>query len=683
MTSGSPVVQSKTITGGHVASWTTDGVIQDGGTAALGAVTELGVTKNGGLGVAISTANPPNAYVQFGLGVASSGVATVYANSYGGAPSASLQFNINGSVYPFNPSGGGNITGPNSAVSGDLVSFNGTGGNLVQDAGVRSYAVPQGYFNVAAFGADLTGSSDSTTAVLAAITACQAAGGGVVWFPPGNVKIASGTLAVTVGKVTFAGAGRMTSSITFANGALDCITAIGPSYAGALYGFTVQDLSLLTSSKTGGRLIVAAYFAQVVIRNIYATCWTGIELWVNNTVWIENVQINTVSGGANIPASYYGSYAPGACYGLWWHAPGDNSARSDLLYTNGLLVQAANSGAYGFIWDGLANTWSSNNDAVLGAVYGLLVLNSAVSTTYYPIFGEFNNFTTESITSQAVRILAGQQIQFVNSDLTNVADLYGFTDTNAVYIGADSTGSRTNLIQFTNSRIGLSSGAALYVLGRDVQASNCTFVGGAGLPANTYPAVRIGAGAQDVQITGCKFSSWAQPFTWKNGLLVEAGTFRIQATGNTFYGSGTRSIQWNNADNGSGTDGNISVTNPAMPAPAQLSVTTGATLAGTYFLNGVTALNGPGSNWTQVTDTAANIVAASPNPKTYATIQLQLINVTAYQMTLQPGSGVTFSGRTNSGNFVVPTAQSILLTVELTNTAAGSEAVNIFGATLA
>lgn len=43
-------------------------------------------------------------------------------------------------------------------------------------------------FNVVTYGADPTGTSDSTSAILAADAACQTAGGGVVWFPAGTYR---------------------------------------------------------------------------------------------------------------------------------------------------------------------------------------------------------------------------------------------------------------------------------------------------------------------------------------------------------------------------------------------------------------------------------------------------------------------------------------------------------------
>jgi hypothetical protein len=136
-----PIIQSSTVTPGHVGVWTTDGVLQDGGPATEGAASGFGITANGGISFAISSANPPNPYVQYGISVNANGTITIYMEGFGGAPAATLFYNINGITYPFNPSGNGNITGPTVAVSGDLVSFNGVGGNLVEDSGIPASTI--------------------------------------------------------------------------------------------------------------------------------------------------------------------------------------------------------------------------------------------------------------------------------------------------------------------------------------------------------------------------------------------------------------------------------------------------------------------------------------------------------------------------------------------------------------
>ena len=590
--------------------------------------------------------------------------------------------------------GGGGFYWYNST---DSVSAD-NGGSIIVDASNRRWYLDNFSrpYSVRQFGAKGDGVTNAQAAIQNCINAVQAMGGGIVYFPsapsgypaaaPGfpaaNYLVATGTLAITAGGVYLQGPGKLNGvSITFTNGAADCITAIGPSFAGSIYGFGVSGLTLISQGKTGGRLMVIAYCNQYVLRDIYATCWTGIELWVNNSGWIDNVQIQTISGGASIPASYYGSYAPRACYGMWFHAPGDGSARSDVLYTTGLLVQGLGAGADGFVWDGSANTWGSTNDTVLGCANGLLIKNSAESITYLPIFGSFVNFSTESITSIAVNIQAGVQIQFVNCDLTTYGNAYGFTDIYAVYIAADIGGSYTNLIQFANCRIGeVTNGPAAYVLNRDVQFVNCTFVDGTNTPANTYPALHIGSTAQDVVVTGCKFQNWGQPSVWKYGVLIDAGATRVELTGNYIYDAGTRAIQWNSTDTTSGATGNVSNIAPVPTIGGQYVYSNGQTIIASRLLATAISVSTLGvGTWTLYTDTAANIVAGCPNPSPQQLINLLFINVSAYQLNLVLGAGIGPAGNETASTYIIPANTQRTFVMQLNNTALGSESVFFYG----
>jgi len=62
-------------------------------------------------------------------------------------------------------------------------------------------------FNVLDYGADATGLTDSTTAIQAAITAANAAGGGEVFFPKGTYKAGTTTNIILQSKVTLNGEG--------------------------------------------------------------------------------------------------------------------------------------------------------------------------------------------------------------------------------------------------------------------------------------------------------------------------------------------------------------------------------------------------------------------------------------------------------------------------------------------
>ena len=93
------VIQSGTVTPGHVGAWATTNVLQDGGPATNGVLTELG-TQNAGYGYCQNSAPITGPYRQLCMGFAS-GVATISASSYNGAGLSALSFVVNGIPFTF------------------------------------------------------------------------------------------------------------------------------------------------------------------------------------------------------------------------------------------------------------------------------------------------------------------------------------------------------------------------------------------------------------------------------------------------------------------------------------------------------------------------------------------------------------------------------------------------------
>ncbi len=101
-----------------------------------------------------------------------------------------------------------------------------------------------GYFNVKDYGAKGDGSTDDTAAIQAAIDACEAAGGGIVWFPSGSYKITA-TLTVQSSGVCPLGASR--------NSTIIAITGSVDGFAFGVTG-TNQEYHIISGLKiTGGR----------------------------------------------------------------------------------------------------------------------------------------------------------------------------------------------------------------------------------------------------------------------------------------------------------------------------------------------------------------------------------------------------------------------------------------------
>ncbi len=86
--------------------------------------------------------------------------------------------------------GAGDVVGPSAAVSGDIATFNGPTGTIIQDSGVSlsSLVASQIIVNVKAapFNAKGDGTTDDTLAIQAAVAA--AGSGGTVFFPTGTYR---------------------------------------------------------------------------------------------------------------------------------------------------------------------------------------------------------------------------------------------------------------------------------------------------------------------------------------------------------------------------------------------------------------------------------------------------------------------------------------------------------------
>jgi hypothetical protein len=535
-------------------------------------------------------------------------------------------------------------------------------------------------FNVKNYGAIGDGTVNDTVAIQTTINAAETAGGGQVWFPAGTYKI-TGTLNITADNISLLGAGVGATTLNFANGALDCIAVAGESQANQLYYFTLKGFLFTFTGKTGGRSLILAYVSQAWIYDIYlANCWTGFEIWVTNNISIYNVVFQGISGGSSNPASFFGTYAPGACYGIFYHAPGDGTGRSDALTTVNIIAQGLYGGADGYIWDGAASTWNVFQTTALNCRYGMRIKNSSGSISNFPQFGEFDNFVTDGMSSIGLLIEGGKTMQFTNCILTNTSGAtgQGNADTNAVRILPDVGGSYTNALQFSNCRFGLCKQTAVYIGGRDVQIVNSIFSPGSTTPSNIYAAVQIAAPAQDVVINGNKISEWGSSNLWKYGIQVDASTYRVLLVGNNLYSAVTQAILWNNTDLNSYCASNID-SNPQRSLPGAYTVTDGATLTAAWLLGGALALTGPTGDWTVTTDIATNLVNTIQNPSVFAYQTLVLINMTSYQMTLNPGAGVSFVGNLSGGSFVLPANTQRTLVLNVVDPTQGAQQISIYG----
>lgn len=137
------VKQSGTVTPGHVASWTTNGIIQDGGTSGAGVLNNLGITASG-TPFCINDAVVSGQYHQLCLGANSLGGGLLSYTANGGASTLPFQFNFNGNAIIF--SGGSLTLGTNGSQQGSLLIEGLTSGTVTLTtaaiAGTYNFILP-------------------------------------------------------------------------------------------------------------------------------------------------------------------------------------------------------------------------------------------------------------------------------------------------------------------------------------------------------------------------------------------------------------------------------------------------------------------------------------------------------------------------------------------------------------
>jgi hypothetical protein len=96
-----PVIQSSTVTPGHLAVWTTDGVLEDAGTPdnpkASGG---FGVISSNGTAIAVANGTTAVAHSTISIGITPT-AANITLEAFNGGAALSLNFIVNGTTYPF------------------------------------------------------------------------------------------------------------------------------------------------------------------------------------------------------------------------------------------------------------------------------------------------------------------------------------------------------------------------------------------------------------------------------------------------------------------------------------------------------------------------------------------------------------------------------------------------------
>lgn len=280
------ITQTGSVTANHAAAWSSSGVLKDAGTSALGKLTTLGITASGGTPFCVSngTGSGGTSYSQFCMGLDTSN-AYFQINGFNGASALGFQININGTPISL---GTGNVTGPGSSTSNDVVAFNGTSGTVIKDTGILYTALAtlsgnnawtgnETHAGTEAFSGGLTASGSNVSDTLSptgsgTVTINPATAGALdnMVIGANTAKAGSFTTLTASSTQTFTGAATFNGGITASgSGVSDTFSPTGagtvtinPATAGTLNNMVIGGSTALAGSFTTLAASGAATFSS-------------------------------------------------------------------------------------------------------------------------------------------------------------------------------------------------------------------------------------------------------------------------------------------------------------------------------------------------------------------------------------------------------------------------------------
>src|SRR5271166_5765008 len=344
------------------------------------------------------------------------------------------------------------------------------------------------------------------TAIAAAGASANAStGGGIVRFPAGlSPYKLLGTLTLNKSFVGLSGDGPQASTIRCANGAAPCVV-VGISGA-STRDQHIDNMAISgDGAKTGG--------ANIRIQNTYnvrveraqvENCIRCFDIGPgNNSVTLRDVVALPNQADADT--------------GIYWHAPGDGSARSDVLTLDNVVIEGQWSNATGILWEGFANTLVASHLRILHSRYGMRISNPSRSTSYFPSFLNAFDLEMEGFKTRALSIEGGTDFKIVGSDISNLsggAAEQENADDVAVRVFADADASYTRAVSITATRIGGSRSSGVWSDSRDLQLSNVVFYTTSYAVADAAPVMRLGAATIDAMLSNIQceeFGGMHQP----------------------------------------------------------------------------------------------------------------------------------------------------------------------------
>lgn len=341
--------------------------------------------------------------------------------------------------------------------------------------------------------------------------------GAVVLLPAGLLWF-TGTINITNSFISIRGPGKQSCYLAFANGSNDCIVINGATAPGGnLRDVTLSGFGLIGSGKTGGASIKVLNVYRVLMDDISLdNCIVGVDVG-NNTNWVKIRDTVIIPNEAS------------SLYGIYWHCPGDGSARSDVLIIDNVVVECQWSNADCFVWDGACYTLVGSGLRLLHGRYGMRILNTANSGSYFPSFANLHDVEMEGFKNRALDIRGGNDIKFTTFDINNLtaAASQGDADDYSIYIDADSTHSITRGVQLVNGRVGLCRSNAVYSDSRDLQISNVIAATSSYAGVGSAAVIRLGANSLNVQISNFVAEEFGGTARASYAIQIDAGADRV------------------------------------------------------------------------------------------------------------------------------------------------------------